>query len=313
MKKHISPVLLLITALIWGSAFVAQKAASEITPFALSGARGAIAVLAIIPIVILFDRVSKNGRRFFSFKKGEKFIDINGYELAGGVICGILLFVATALQQSGIHTGTDAGKAAFITALYVVIVPVFGLFLKRPSPLNAWISVGIAVVGFYLLCIKENFSVESSDMLILLCTFAFAAQILAVDIFLPKADGVRLSLIQFATVAILGTVFAFIFEGGAPFSPISECIPQLLFLGIGSSGIAYTLQIVGQKGTHPAVASIILSLESVFGALAGAVILQEKMSLREYVGCAVVFVAVILSELDFGTLFKKKNLSNENK
>ena len=313
MKKHISPFLLLIAALIWGFAFVAQKAASEIPPFALGATRTAIAVPVIALVVIFFDKASKNGRKLFSVAQGKFHIDVNRAELFGGLVCGAFLFTAISLQQAGLHDGTDAGKAAFISALYVVIVPLLALVIRRPSPITAWISIAIAMVGFYLLCVKNDFSIELSDITILLCTLAFAAQIIAVDIFLPKADGCRLSLIQFSTVSLLSAIAALIFEGASAFSGVVLCLPEVLYLGILSSGIAYTLQILGQKHTHPAIASAVLSLESVFGAIAGAMVLNEKMSAREYVGCAVVFAAVILSQLDLKAIFgekKEKNVEN---
>ena len=305
MKKHISVVLLFITALIWGAAFAAQKAATSVPPFALGAARSAIATVILAPIAMLFDKFSKNKRNLFSFKKGEKTMDITHRELIGGVVCGIFLFVASTLQQTGMTVGTDAGKASFITALYVVAVPFFALVFRRKSPINAWIGVAVSVIGFYLLCIKENFTIATSDLLIFFAALAFAAQIIAIDSFLPDCDGVRLSLIQFATVGALSFVCSLIFEGAGSFASVTLCIPEILFLGIGSSGIAYTLQIIGQKGVKPAAASIILSLESVFGALAGALILKETMSPREYIGCAVVFLAVILSQTDFKALLQK--------
>lgn len=305
MKKYISPILLFITALIWGTAFVAQKEATSVAPFALGAARSAIATVVLVPAVILLDKFLNTERHLFSFKKGEKVIDITRIELVGGVICGIFLFIASTLQQTGMTVGTDAGKASFITALYVVAVPFFALLFRRKSPINVWLGVALAMFGFYLLCIKENFSIATSDLLIFFAALAFAAQIIAIDFFLPSCDGVRLSLIQFATVTVLSFASSLIFEGAASFSSVTLCIPEILFLGIGSSGIAYTLQIIGQRGTPPAAASIILSLESVFGALAGALILKEVMSVREYVGCAVVFFAVILSQTDFKALAGK--------
>ena len=313
MKKHISPFLLLITALIWGFGFVAQKAAFEIPPFTLGATRTAIAVPAIALVVIFFDKASKNGRKLFSVAQGKFHIDVNRAELFGGMVCGVFLFTGISLQQFGLHDGTDAGKAAFISALYVVIVPLIALLIRRPSPITAWISIAIAMVGFYLLCVKNDFSIEPSDLIIFLSTLAFATQIVSVDILLPKADGCRLSLIQFSTVSLLSTICALIFEGASAFSNVALCLPEVLYLGILSSGIAYTLQILGQKRTHPAIASAVLSLESVVGAIAGAIVLHEAMSLREYVGCAVVFAAVILSQLDLKAIFgKKKEQSVEN-
>ena len=306
MKKYISPLLLLITAIIWGLAFVAQKAASVMPPFALSALRSIIAVAALIPITMFFDKLDKNGRHLFS-KNG---IDIKRIEVIGGILCGSALFIASNLQQFGIN-GTDAGKASFITALYVVIVPIYGLFLHRRASLNSWIGVGISVIGFYLLCIKDGFSIDKSDMLVLLCTFAFAAQIMIIDHYLPSCDSVRLSLVQFATVTVISLIFSFIFEGKGAFLGAANCIPEIIYLGLGSSGIAYTLQIIGQKKTHPAAASIILSLESVFGALMSALILHERLLPKEYLGAAIVFLAVIVSQLDFSFLKKKEAKSRE--
>lgn len=299
MKKYISPLLLLLTAVIWGFAFVAQKAASVMPAFALSFTRSIIAVAALIPITMFFDRINKTERHLFS----SKGIDIKRVEIIGGILCGIALFVASNLQQFGI-SGTDAGKASFITALYVVIVPIYGLFLKRIPSANTLIGVIISVIGFYLLCIKDGFSIHPSDMLVFLCTFAFAAQIMLIDKFLPKCDSIRLSLIQFLTVAILSLFTSLVFEGSDALASAGECIPEIIYLGLGSSGIAYTLQIIGQKNTHPAAASIILSLESVFGALTSAIFLHERMLTREYIGCLIVFIAVIISQLDFSFLKK---------
>ena len=178
----------------------------------------------------------------------------NKNELIGGAICGLILTIASAFQQFGIGDGTDAGKAAFITALYVLIVPIFALFFGKKSPINVWISVGIAIVGFYLLCIKSDFSIVPSDMLILLCAVIFAGHIIAIDTFSPKCDGVRMSCVQFFVAFVLNTILTFIFDSPIVPSAIVTALPALLYLGICSSGIAYTLQIVGQgmTGVTPA-------------------------------------------------------------
>ena len=206
--------------------------------------------------------------------------------------------MAANLQQIGIQY-TTVGKAGFITALYVVIVPIYALFFGKKSPLRVWISVGVAIVGFYLLSIKSDFSIVPSDLLILLCAFIFAGQIMTVDLFAPRCDGIRLSIVQFMTGFILNTVFALILEQPISFPLIGEHILSLLFLGIFSSGIAYTLQVIGQRNLNPGVASILLSLESVFGAIGGALIFGETMSPREILGSAIVFFAVILSQIEF--------------
>jgi drug/metabolite transporter (DMT)-like permease len=237
-------------------------------------------------------------------RKGIK-ADLSPHELIGGAVCGLCLFVASALQQFGIRD-TDVGKTAFITAMYVVIVPLYGIILRKKAPLTAWVGVALCTVGFYLLCIKDGFSLSISDLTVLACAFVFALQIVAADAFLPKCDSLRLSLVQFLTVSILSVISALIFESPISFSSMKECLPEIFFLAIGSSGIAYTCQIIGQKNTPPAVASIILSLESVFGVIASTALLGERMSAREYAGCAVVFAAVIISQLDL-PLFKKSN------
>ena len=242
----------------------------------------------------LMDRISKSGRSII--KNGRP--DFTRSEIVGGIIAGVFMTFATALQQNGIGDGTDAGKAGFITALYVVIVPIYALFFGKKSPLSVWISVGIAVVGFYLLSVKSDFTVVSSDILILLCAFIFAGQIMAIDIFSERCEGIRLSLIQFLTGFILNLIFALIIESPIDLALVGENILSLLYLGVFSSGIAYTLQVIGQKNLNPGVASILLSLESVFGAIGGALIFGETMTPREIIGSLIVFSAVILSQLD---------------
>lgn len=310
MKKIISPILLLSAAILWGFSFVAQKATTIVPTFTLLFSRSIIAVIALIPAVITLDRVSSNGRKLFSLK--QKKIGITKRELLGGTLCGAFLFIASALQQQGMAENTDAGKTAFITALYVVIVPVYAVIFGKKSPLNAWIGVAIATVGFYLLCINEGFSIAPSDLLVFACAFAFAAQILVVDKLLPTCDGVRLSLVQFSAVTLFSLIAVLIFELPFVLPKILEVLPEILYLGIVSSGIAYTLQIVGQKNSEPAVASILLSLESVFGALFSALILSEKMSPKEYVGCAVILLAVLVAELDFKSLYHKLKSAPES-
>ena len=306
MKKIISPILCVTAAILWGFSFVAQKATTVVPTFTLLFSRSIVAVCFLVPAVMVFDKLSKNGRTLISLK--EKKIGITKGELLGGTLCGAFLFTASALQQAGI-ANTDAGKTSFITALYVVIVPVYALVLGKKSPMNAWIGIGIAVVGFYLLCIKEDFTIAPSDLLVFACAFAFALQIVTVDMLLPTCDGVRLSLVQFSAVTVFSLGGALIFELPFIFSGILSVLPEILYLGIGSSGIAYTLQIVGQKDSDPAVASILLSLESVFGALFSAMFLSERISAKEYTGCAVVLVAVIISEVDIKTLIQKIKLS----
>ena len=296
---------MLIAAAIWGFAFVAQKKAEAVPAFTLVFARSLLGTVFLFFLIILLDRVLRTGRRLVS-KKG---LDFTKTEIIGGTCCGIILSIASVLQQSGMNNGTDAGKSAFITALYVVLVPVFGLVLKKRAPINAWFSVGIAVVGFYLLCITDGFSLEFSDALVLLCAVVFAVHILVIDRFSPKCDGVRMSCIQFAVVTVVTLIFSLILESPMKLDAIGASIWPIVMLGIGSSGIAYTLQIIAQSRISPAVAAIIMSLESVFGLLSGVIVLGETMNTRQYIGCAIVFVAVLLSQLDFSEFGKKDTKS----
>ena len=297
---------MLIAAAIWGFAFVAQKQAEDVPAFTLVFARSLLGTVFLFFLIMLLDCVLRTGRRLVS-KKG---LDFTKTEIIGGICCGIVLSLASVLQQAGMNNGTDAGKSAFITALYVVLVPVFGLILKRRAPINAWISVAIAVVGFYLLCITDGFSLEFSDALVLLCAVVFAVHILVIDRFSPKCDGVRMSCIQFAVVTVVTLIFSLILESPMKIDTIGSAIWPIVMLGIGSSGIAYTLQIIAQSRISPAVAAIIMSLESVFGLLGGVIVLGETMSTRQYMGCAIVFAAVLLSQLDFTSLGKKKSAEN---
>ncbi len=291
--------------MLWGFAFSAQKNAASVPPFTVGAVRNLFASIFLLVLIPLLDKLTENGRKLFS--KGKS-LDFNRSELIGGCICGIILTAASAFQQSGLGEGTDAGKAAFITALYVLIVPLINLILGKKSPFNVWISVAVAIFGFYLLCIKEDFTLVFSDALVLICALIFALHIIAIDKFSPRCDGVRMSCIQFTVCFILNSICTLIFELPLDFALIRSAIPSLLYLGICSSGIAYTLQIIGQKNADPAVASVILSLESVFGAVGGALFLGEVMSAREYIGSAVVFAAVIFSQFNFS-----KKASNSEK
>ena len=306
-KKYLSTGLLLLAAIIWGFAFAAQDAASDMGAFTLGFARSLIAGIFLIGVVMTFDKISASGRRLFS-RKG---IDLNRNELIGGVIIGTVLVVASAFQQIGINSGTDGGKAAFITALYVILVPIYALALKKKAALNVWISIGIAVIGFYLLCIKDDLTIAPSDLLVIAASMIFPIHILTIDHFSPKCDGIRMSMVQFFTAAILNLLIALFAEGAGELGTVFPNILPVLFLGIGSSGIAYTLQIIGQKDVPPAAASIILSLESVFGIIGTALFLGQTLSVREYIGCAVVLAAVILSQIDITSLAKNKNNSTK--
>ena len=293
MKKKISYLLFIAATVIWGLAFVAQKNATTIPPFAVGALRSGLAVIFLILVIPITDRIYKNGRHLLTRKRIP---DITKKELIGGAVLGVILTVASAFQQYGL-ADTDAGKAAFITALYVVIVPIISSLLgKRPSVL-AVISIPIAIVGFYLLCVQDGVTFVTSDLLILVCAVIFASHIISVDRLSPGCDGVRMSLVQFTVSFLLNGIISLLIEQTTP-EAIWVVMPSLLFLGIGSSGIAYTLQILGQKEADPTISSVILSLESVFGVIGGALLLGESLSGKEYLGCAIVFLAVILAQLE---------------
>lgn len=302
MKKYIGPLLLLITALIWGFAFPFQKEAAEIPPMTLNAVRSFVAVLFLLPMIPVMDRVRHTGRRLF---EGGR-LDFTRREWIGGALCGLVLSAASSLQQLGFHEGADAGKTAFLTALYVVIVPLLGLFLGKRVGARLWVSIGIAVGGFWLLCIKDGFTIASSDLILLLCALVCALHILTVDHFIGGCDGVRMSTLQFFFVFLFTGVMGLLVEGVPDLSLIAEHVFPLLYLGVGSSGIAYTLQILGQRSTNHALASVLMSLESVFGALGGALVLGEVMTPKEYLGCAVVFIAVLIAEVEI-PIQKKQN------
>lgn len=303
IKRFISPAILLLAAVIWGLAFVAQDEVGEVPAFTLGFTRSVLACVFLAVLIPVFDRVKKSERRLIS----SHGVGLNRFELIGGAVAGVFLALASALQQIGINRGTDGGKAAFITALYVVIVPIYALVLKKRAPVNVYLGVGIAAVGFYLLCIKGDFTVSPSDLLVAGCALLFPIQILAIDIFSPKSDGVRMSLVQFATASVVNLIFALAIEGGINLNSVWQNALPVVYLGIGSSGVAYTLQIIGQRGVDPSAASVILSLESVFGALGTAVILGQTLSAREYIGCAIVLFAVILTQIEVKSIFKRKH------
>jgi drug/metabolite transporter (DMT)-like permease len=213
----------------------------------------------------------------------------------GGVLCGVALWAASNVQQIGLLT-TSAGKGGFITALYIVLVPIFGMVIGRRTTLLTWCGVVLAMVGLYLLCMQGESGFETGDLLVLACAPIFAVQILLVDKFAPHTDGVRLSCIEFFTVGILNLPLMFGFEQPS-FAAMVDCWLPLCYAGLLSSGVAYTLQVVAQKNTHPATASVLMSLESVFAVLAGLVLMGERLSAWELTGCAVMFAAVILAQL----------------
>lgn len=285
-KKLASNLMLLLTAAIWGSAFVAQSMGMDfIEPFTFNGIRNIVGGLALLPV--LFFMRKKSGVKPAAGVTRQTWI--------GGLWCGVVLFIASSFQQFGL-VEADAGKAGFITALYIVIVPICGLFFKKLVRPIVWLAVAIAAAGLYLLCIKQGASIERGDFLVLCCAFLFSAHILVIDHFSPKADGVMMSCIQFFVAGVLSLVCMALFE--SPTVPnILACWGPILYAGILSSGVGYTLQIVAQKNTSPTIASLLMSLESVFAAIAGWLILGESFSAREMIGVALMFGAIILAQL----------------
>ncbi|RGY96008.1 DMT family transporter [Clostridium sp. AM58-1XD] len=307
-KRARSNGMLLLTALIWGVAFVAQSVGLDyVGPFTFNGSRFIMGGIVLIPCMFYLHFVSGRkeegeqgiGEKITKQRAAEKAVQcrresrITG--IIGGICCGICLCVASTLQQMGIAY-TTAGKAGFITTLYIVIIPIMGLMIGKRADGKVWVSVLIAVIGLYLLSVKEGFSVGYGEFLIFLCAIAFSVHILVIDYFSPKADGVFISCVQFFTAGLISWIFAFIFET-PEIGKIAEAWVPVLYAGIMSCGVAYTLQVVAQRDTDPTVASLILSLEAVFSALAGWAILHQMMSRREMTGCLFVFCAVILAQL----------------
>ena len=297
-KKMRGNLILLLTALIWGTAFVAQSAGMEhVQPFTYNGVRTLIGGLVLIPVIFLFDRLKPADQRPSPDEQKE----IRRNSLIGGAACGVVLCVASSFQQFGISM-TTAGKAGFITALYIVIVPLLGIFIKKKI---TWLCVGIAVVGFYLLCVKEGFSVSAGDLLVLCCAFFFSIHIMVIDYFNGKqVDGVRMSCIQFLVAGLISLVLMLVFEQPS-LENLWAAKGSILYAGVLSCGVAYTLQILGQRDTEPTTATLILSLESVFAALSGWALLHETLSFKELAGCALVFAAVILAQIPLPVKAKK--------
>lgn len=282
-----SSALLFLAAFIWGVAFVAQSVGMDyMGPLSFCGARFLMGSAVLLPIVVY--RRNKNRRQ----KASQTDISTT---VKGGVCCGLALCFASLFQQFGIMH-TTVGKAGFITTLYIILVPVSGIFLRKRVSVRVWFGAGIAALGMYLLCMSESLSLGRGDGLVFICAILFTIHILVIDYFSPKADGIELSCIQFLTAGILGSVGALLFEQPSVSDFLAGILP-LAYAGIMSSGVAYTLQVVGQKNTDPTVASLILSLESVISMLAGWIILGQTLTGRELWGCVLVFGAVILVQL----------------
>lgn len=286
-KKMLGSLMLSLTAVIWGTAFVAQSVGMDyLGPFTFNAVRFLIGGIILSPYY--FWQKRKNPQ-FIGGKKDKRFL------LLGGLICGVLMAVASSFQQFGLMY-TTVGKAGFLTALYIVIVPVASVFFRKKVAPWVWVAVATAVVGTYFLCIGEGFTFGFGDMLVLICAFCFSAHIMVVDYLAPKTDGVLLSCLQFLISGGICAVFMFILERPS-FSLVLQAWQPVLYAGVMSCGVAYTLQILGQKHVAPTIASLILSFESVVSVLAGWALLGQKLTAREWLGCLLVFVAIILAQI----------------
>ena len=302
-KSFVASLLLTLAAFIWGTAFVAQSTGLEIIGnFTFLCLRSCLAVVVLTPVSWFIYR--NNRRKSGEGEHGENKTFISKRLVLGGILCGGSVCLASLVQQYGIIL-SSVGKSGFLTTLYILIVPLLGLLFRRRVKPVLWLCIAIATCGMYFLCVTSAGTIGIGDVLLVMCAFLFAVQIMIVDHFVQTVDGVRLSLIQFGVSAVISAIGMFVFENPDPVA-IGEAWLSIFYAGVLSSGIAFTLQIVAQKNLNPTVASLIMSLESVFAALAGA-FFGERLSGREIFGCALVFLAIIIAQLPFEKVIKKKN------
>lgn len=290
-------ILLFITVTIWGTAFVAQSVGMDfVGAFTFNASRSLLGGLFLLPVIAVIQR-KNNGSNIKNDRSPQEIKDGRRLLLKGGISCGLCFFVASNLQQVALKY-TSVGKAGFITAMYIIFVPLFSIFLHKKAGLKLWISVLMAVIGLYFLCMagNESFSIEKGDLLLMLSAIGYTFHILVIDHFADKVDGVKMSCIQFWVAAFLGGIITFIFEDPDIGMLLQAWVP-LCYAGIMSCGVAYTLQIVAQKDLNPTVASLIMSLESVIAAISGWAILGERMGGREIFGCVLMFAAIIIAQL----------------
>ncbi len=288
-------MIMLFISFIWGVSFIAQsKGVESISPIAFNGIRCMLGALVLIPVILLIDKTKK--------AKKIEVLKFDKTLLTGGILCGILLCIATTLQTAGM-VYTSPGKSGFLTALYMVIVPIIGIFMGKKPGKAVLISVIIAVAGLYLMCIDSEISVNIGDIMTIICAFVFAGHILVIDHFSPKVDGVKLAFTQFFVCGVINLIWM-LFDGVPSLSSVSDCLSSIAYSGIMSCGVAYTLQIIGQKYTDPTSASILMSLESVFATLSTVVLIYlgwdltgGLLTMREIFGCVLMFVAIILVQL----------------
>ncbi len=285
-------LLLMLCAIIWGSSFVAQTTGAEfVGPFTFISMRSLLGAASLLPVVLITGAFrKKKGNRQKMSAEEKKLL------LRGGAVCGIVLCFASNLQQLGIDGGTEPGRAAFITALYILLVPIFSLFLgKKIRPL-IWPCVIVSLFALYLLCVKEGGRTQFSDIYVLACAACYTVHILVIDKVSPRVDGVMLSMIQFLVAGAISAVPMLLFED-VSIENLIKAAPSIAYSGIMSSGVAYTLQILGQQKTEPTIATMIMSLESVFGVLTAMIILHQVPTLREGIGCVLMFAAIIVAQL----------------
>jgi len=294
MNKVKGNILLLIAAVIWGTAFVSQKIGMNyIEPFTFGASRFLLGTLVLVPVILIFDLLKKKKAEKFD-EKGKTTHRIKD-QLVGGLFCGVALFLGSSLQQWGI-VYTTAGKAAFVTTLYITLVPLFGILMKKKTSSIVWAGTGLALVGLCLLTTQKGFSIQKGEALVLVGTVFWTAHILIIDYYVDKTDALKLSFVQFLTAGMLSAVSAILLES-PKLEAIIDCSGSILYTAVFVVGIAYSLQIIGQKHTNPTVAAIIMSMESVFAVISGSIFLDESMSERELLGCFLMFIAVIITQL----------------
>ena len=306
-KKLFANLGLLLAALIWGSTFVAQSEGVKLVdPFTYQSMRSFIGGIVLLPIIFLRENTAKKSSDYNPpSKKDKKLL------LIAGICCGLALTLAACLQQFGIRY-TTVGKAGFITSLYVIFVPIAGLLFKRKIRPIVWLSILIAAVGMYLLCMTESLSLSLGDTYVLLCALCFTVHIMVIDHFDRYCDPIKMSCIQFFTSGIIAGILMFIFEKPSISAILSAWLP-IAYAGVLSSGVAFTLQVVCQKNTEPPVAALLMSLESVFAVLSGAIVLGQIPTAREAVGCIIMFAAIILAQLPPIKLTRTKQVTPDNK
>ena len=289
-------LLLLLTAMIWGCAFVAQDVAADVLqPMSFNGSRMLLAALALVPLCCFSDRRAIKAGTGMAWKQMDR--AQRKTLLIGGTCCGVMLALGSIFQQLGLSLGTGAGKAGFITALYIVLVPLAGLlFFRRKLGKLVWLAVALSVVGLYLLCMTGSLTIDPGDGMLIICAACYCGHILVVDYFSRRTECIKMSCIQFAVTTIICFAGAFLFEQPT-WDAVAACAVPIIYAGVFSGGVGYTLQILAQRDAEPAVASLLMSLESVFAVLAGWVILGDALSVRELLGCAMMMGGIVLAQL----------------